>query len=226
MRRVDQLLSALGYCSRKQAQELCDDERVTVDGAPLARASTKVEPRSVRVDGEPLEFPEGLVVMLHKPVGVVCSHDDRDGRLVYELLPERWRRRDPVVTTVGRLDKDTSGLLLLTDQGPLVHRLTSPKHHVPKVYRATLDGQVSPEVATRFSQGLLLEGDDEPTLPASVTMVEPKVAEVTVQEGRYHQVRRMFAACGLHVQALHRVRFGEFELGSLAPGEWRSLPVG
>jgi 16S rRNA pseudouridine516 synthase len=226
MRRVDQLLSALGYCSRKQAQELCDDERVTVDGEPLARASTRVDPASVRVDGEPLDFPDGLLVMLHKPVGVVCSHDDRDGRLVYELLPERWRRRDPVVTTIGRLDKDTSGLLLLTDVGPLVHRLTSPKHHVPKVYRATLDAEPGPEVAARFTRGLLLEGDEDPTLPATLTLVEPRVAEVTVQEGRYHQVRRMFAACGRHVQTLHRVRFGEYELGALEPGQWRSLPLG
>jgi 16S rRNA pseudouridine516 synthase len=96
---------------------------------------------------------------------------------------------------------------------------------VPKVYRATLDASAGPDVVQRFAEGLQLEGDDDPTLPATLSMVEPLVAEVTMQEGRYHQVRRMFAACGLHVQALHRVRFGEYALGGLEPGQWTALPL-
>ncbi len=225
MRRVDHLLSALGYGSRKQAQAMCDEERVTASGVVVTRANTRVDPATVQLDGEPLDFPLGLLVMLHKPVGMVCSHDDREGRLVYELLPPRWRLREPKVTTIGRLDKDTSGLLLLTDQGPLVHRLTSPKHHVPKVYRATLDAEPGPDLEGRFAAGLLLEGDDAPTLPARLQRVAPKVVEVTVEEGRYHQVRRMFGACGLHVEALHRLRFGEWSLGELPLGGWRALEL-
>ena len=223
LRRVDQLLSSLGYCSRKEAQSLCDEDRITLDGAPIARANQRVEPSKVLLDGTPLEFPDGLVVMLNKPVGYVCSHDERDGRMIYELLPERWRRRDPVVTTVGRLDKDTSGLLLVTDDGPLVHRLTSPKFHVEKVYVATIDGPVTDACREAFATGVTLESDDTPTLPAGLTVLSDGRAEVTVHEGRYHQVRRMFAACGLHVLALERTRLGEFHLGDLPAGAWREV---
>jgi 16S rRNA pseudouridine516 synthase len=192
LRRVDQLLSSLGYCSRREAQPLCTAGRVTLDGATVERAAERVPASALQLDGEPLEFPEGLLVMVHKPLGVVCSHDERDGRLVYELLPPRWRLRNPVVTTVGRLDKDTSGVLLVTDDGKLVQRLTSPRHHVDKVYVATLDGDVTAQMVAAFAQGLVL--DDGPTAPAVLASRGLRQAEVTVREGRYHQVRRMFAA--------------------------------
>src|SRR5687767_10610568 len=116
MRRLDQLLSNLGYCSRREARAWIADGRVTVRGEPADDVSQKAHAADVRVDGEPLDHPDGLLLLLHKPVGLVCSHDEREGASVYSLLPERWRRRNPVVTSVGRLDKDTSGLLLLTDQ--------------------------------------------------------------------------------------------------------------
>src|SRR4051812_36944805 len=115
MRRLDQLLSSLGYCSRKEAQVLCDEGRVKLAGELLDEASLRVDPAQVLLDDEPLEFPDGLLVMLNKPVGMVCSHDSSEGPRVYDLLPERWQQRDPKVTTVGRLDKETSGLLLITD---------------------------------------------------------------------------------------------------------------
>ncbi len=219
--RVDQLLGALGHGSRREVQGLCDAGRVTAAGAPVRDASLRLEAALLQVDGEPLEHPGGFLALLHKPVGYVCSHREGEGRLVYELLPPRWRRRDPPVTTVGRLDKDTSGLLLVTDQGDLVHRLTSPRHHVDKVYRVTLDGEVGPQVVEAFRRGVLLKGESGPTRPAQLTVLGPGQAEVTLQEGRYHQVRRMFAASGLHVKALHRVAFGQWTLGDLAPGEWR-----
>ena len=227
MRRLDQLLSSLGYCSRKQAQALCDAGRVSVGGAPLDDASRKVEPSQVKLDDAPLEFPEGLLVLLHKPLGVVCSHDSREGPRVYELLPERWQRRDPKVTTIGRLDKDTSGLLLLTDQGALVQRLTSPRHHVVKVYLATLDREPTAEMTAAFAQGVELTEDGErvKTLPAVLRALGEHRAEVTLHEGRYHQVRRMFAAVGAHVSALERTRFGEWTLGDLPPGKWKALPL-
>jgi 16S rRNA pseudouridine516 synthase len=123
---------------------------------------------------------------------------------------------------VGRLDKDTSGLLLLTDDGALVHRLTSPKHQVDKVYVATLDAEVTEGVVAAFAAGLML--DDGPAAGALLRVRAPGVAEVTLTEGRYHQVRRMFAACGLQVTALHRERFGQWTLDGLAPGAWRALP--
>lgn len=228
MRRVDQLLSSLGYCTRKEAQRLCDAGRVTVGEGACDDASRRVDPDEVRLDGAPLEFPRGLLVMLHKPVGRVCTHDSREGALIYELLPPRWLQRDPKVTTIGRLDKDTSGLLLVTDQGALVQRLTSPKHHVDKTYEVTLDAEPGDELVAAFTRGVELKegGERETTLPATLKLLGDRRAEVTVREGRYHQVRRMFAAYGLHVVALHRTRFGEWELGDLPEGSWRALPVG
>jgi 16S rRNA pseudouridine516 synthase len=155
----------------------------------------------------------------------VCSHDDGEGRLVYDLLPERWRRRDPKISTVGRLDKDTSGLLLLTDDGALLHRLTSPKHKVPKIYEATLDRPLRGDEAEIFASGtLILNGEKTPCLPAKLEVIDPTHARLEIIEGRYHQVRRMFAAVGNHVTALHRSTFGDLTLEDLEAGEYRLLP--
>ena len=225
MRRLDQLLANLGYCSRREARLWIEAGRVTVAGKVADDFSTKANPADVRVDGEPLDHPEELLLMLHKPTGLVCSHDEREGPNVYSLLPERWRRRNPQVTSIGRLDKDTSGLLLLTDISPLVHRLTSPKHKVPKIYRATVDRDLPPDLVEKFSSGtLVLEGEKEACAPAMLHIVTAREAEVTLTEGRYHQVRRMFAATGITVLTLHRFRFGDLELGNLAPGQWTELP--
>ncbi len=226
MRRLDQLLANLGYCSRREARGWVANGAVTVHGEPADDFAQKVAPGEVRVDGEPLDHPDGLLLLLNKPLGLVCSHEAREGPNVYSLLPERWRRRNPIVTSVGRLDKDTSGLLLLTDQSPLVHRLTSPKHKVPKVYRATVDRDLDPELIGRFASGtLVLEGEDAPCAPAELKIVSPREAELTLIEGKYHQVRRMFAATGSIVLTLHREKFGALALGDLAPGQWRELPL-
>lgn len=226
LRRLDQLLANLGYCSRREARAWIDRGRVEVAGRVADDPGQKSHPATVRVDGEPLDHPDGLLLLLHKPLGLVCSHDLREGPSVYDLLPERWRRRNPVVTTIGRLDKDTSGLLLLTDQSPLVHRLTSPKHKVPKIYRATLDADLPAAAAATFAGGtLLLKGEREPCAPAELRALGPREAELTLTEGRYHQVRRMFSAIGCEVVTLHRARFGELTLGDLAPGCWRELPL-
>jgi 16S rRNA pseudouridine516 synthase len=224
--RLDQLLSSLGYCSRREARDWIEDGRVEVSGKIADDVGRKVSPADVRVDGEPLDHPEGLLLLLHKPLGRVCSHEAREGPNVYDLLPERWRRRNPGVTSIGRLDKETSGLLLLTDQTALVHRLTSPKHKVPKVYRTIVDRDLSPELGPLFAGGTLrLEGEDQPCAPAELKILSPREAELTLTEGRYHQVRRMFAATGATVLALHRARFGDLELGGLPAGQWRELPV-
>ena len=222
MRRVDQLLSSLGYGSRKEAQRWCDAGRVKLNGTPVDDASQRVDGAHLTFDDAPLEFPGGLTVLFHKPVGLVCTHDSREGQRIYDVLPPRWLQRTPQVTSVGRLDKDTSGLLVITDDGPLVQRMTSPKHHVEKVYEATLDGPVTDAVIAAFAAGVpLREGAHTVTpLPAQLRALPDGRAEVTVQEGRYHQVRRMFAAHGLHVTALHRTRFGPWSLGDLAEGAW------
>lgn len=226
MPRLDQLLASLGYGSRREANALIDAGAVTVAGIVADDGGQKVDPAAVCVDGEPLDHPGGLLLLLHKPAGLVCSHDGREGPNVYSLLPDRWRRRHPVVTSIGRLDKETTGLLLLTDQTGLVHRLTSPKHKVPKVYRATLDRDAVPEWMAVFASGTLqLEGEAKPCAPAEMRLLGGREAEVTLTEGRYHQVRRMFAACGATVLALHRSQFGPLQLGDLGPGQWRELPL-
>ena len=226
MRRLDQILSSLGYCSRREARAWIAGSHVTVRGELADDVGQKAQPADVRVDGEPLDHPAGLLLLLHKPVGLVCSHDEREGPNVYSVLPRRWRRRNPGVTSVGRLDKDTSGVLLLTDQSPLVHRLTSPKHKVRKVYRASVDHDLSPELIPLFASGTLtLAGEKEPCAPATLRIMAPREAELTLIEGRYHQVRRMFSACGANVRTLHRERFGPLELGDLPEGKWRELPL-
>lgn len=226
MRRLDQLLANLGYCSRREARTWIEDGRVTVGGKNADDAGRKAAEADVRVDGEPLDHPAGLLLLLHKPTGLVCSHEEREGPNVYSLLPERWRRRHPVVTSVGRLDKDTSGLLLLTDQSALVHRLTSPRHKVPKVYRATVDRDLSPDLGPVFASGTwTLPGETDPCAPAVLELVGPREARVTLTEGRYHQVRRMFAVHGATVLTLHRERFGDLSLDALPPGRWRELPL-
>ena len=228
MRRLDQLLANLGYCSRREARDWMEAGRVTVGGRVADDPGEKCAPGEVRVDGEPLDQPSGLLLLLHKPLGVVCSHDTREGRRVYDLLPPRWQQRNPPVTSIGRLDRDTSGLILLTDQSQLVHRLTSPKHKVPKVYRATLERDVpsaaAAAMAATFASGaLMLAEEKEACRPAELRWRSPREAELTVVEGRYHQVRRMFASQGCIVLALHRERFGSLTLGDLKPGEWRLL---
>lgn len=226
MRRLDQLLANLGYCSRSEARDWVRAGRVTVAGRGAKDFGQKATPDAVLVDGGPLDHPEGLLLLVHKPLGLVCSHDAREGPNVYSLLPERWRRRNPVITSIGRLDKDTSGLLLLTDQSELVHRLTSPKRKVPKVYRATLDADLPAGLAGVFAAGtLVLSGETEPCAPATLRVLGPREAELTLTEGKYHQVRRMFASQGCAVLTLERTHFGHLDLGGLAPGQWCELPL-
>jgi len=225
-RRLDQILANLGYCSRREARDWVRDGRVSVRGKPAGDSGTKVDERDVRVDSEPLDHPDGLLLLVHKPVGLVCSHDEREGPNVYQLLPERWRRRNPQVTSIGRLDKDTSGLILLTDQSELVHRLTSPKHKVPKIYRATLRRDLSPELIPLFGSGTLLLADEKiPCAPAVLRIISAREAELTLTEGRYHQVRRMFASQGNEVLSLHRTQFGPLDLAGIPAGQWRELPL-
>ena len=226
MRRLDQLLANLGYCSRREARAWVAAGRVAVNGVAASNPGQKARPAEVTVDDEPLDHPQGLLLLLNKPLGLVCSHEAREGPSIYDLLPPRWRARNPGITSIGRLDKDTSGLLLLTDQSPLVHRLTSPRHKVPKVYRATVDRPLDPGLVEDFAAGTLqLDGEKAPCAPAELTIVDAHTAKLTLTEGKYHQVRRMFASRGWHVETLHRERFGDLALDDLPPGRWRELPL-
>lgn len=216
-------LANLGYGSRREVQALFAAGRITdAHGAPLVADSVRTH-AEVRVDGQPLDPAQGLVLMLHKPRGVTCSHDDA-GPLVYTLLPPRYRMRKPPLSSIGRLDRDTSGLLLLTDDGALLHRISSPHRHVPKTYRVDLAEDLRADAVAAFASGtLLLNGESVPLLPAVLEVLGPRSARLTLREGRYHQARRMFAALGNHVLSLHRERIGALQLGDLPAGAWRPL---
>ncbi|PTS89215.1 16S rRNA pseudouridine(516) synthase [Caulobacter sp. HMWF009] len=231
MARLDRLLANLGYGSRKDVQAMIAGGRVVLDGAVLKDIGSKVAvtsdlPARMTIRGVAVDPPAPLVLLMHKPLGVVCSHKE-DGDRIYDLLPRRWRIRDPAISTVGRLDKDTSGLILLTDDGDYLHRVISPKRHVPKTYLATLDRSLEGHEADRFASGeLMLEGEEKPLLPAELSVLDSQTARLTITEGRYHQVRRMFAAVGNHVLSLHRERIGGIELpDDLSPGQYRILPA-
>lgn len=221
--RLLKLIANLGYGSRKEVLAIFRDGRITdVDGEVLY-SDDKVEHSRVRIDGEPLDPPHGMLLMMHKPTGYTCSTSD-PSQIVYELLPPRFRQRDPVLATVGRLDRDTTGLLLMTDDGKLLHKIVAPKSKLPKVYEATLARDLRGDEEKIFASGKLkLESEREPLAPAVLEVLGPRQARLTLTEGRYHQARRMFAAVGNHVEALHRSRVGGLELGDLPIGQWRLL---
>ena len=203
--------------SRRAADDLISAGRVTVNGA-IAELGTAVEEGDrVEVDGRPVATEALVHLMLHKPAGVVTTVSDPHGRqTVLDLVrsPER-------LFPVGRLDRDTTGLLLLTNDGGLAHRLMHPRHGVPKTYRVTVEGDPSDEALGRLAEGVVL--DDGPTAPAEVRRIGPAQLELTIHEGRNRQVRRMCDAIGHPVRALHRSAYGGLELGTLAPGRWRPL---
>jgi len=227
--RLDRLLANMGYGSRREIQFLVSEGLITLDGAELTKADQHI-PLSrdlssrLMIDGTAIDPIPGMVIMLHKPLGVTCSHKDV-GPLVYDLLPERWRRRDPAISTIGRLDKDTSGLLLLTDDGAFLHRIISPRHKIEKRYQVTLAQPLRGDEAELFAAGtLMLEGEEKPLLPAALEIFSPTQCALTITEGRYHQVRRMFAAVGNHVSTLHRDKIAQLLLPSdLAAGDLRVL---
>jgi 16S rRNA pseudouridine516 synthase len=214
-------LSNLGYGSRREVTALVAAGRVSADGGRRLSADDTWAHASLQVDGQPLDPAPGALLMLHKPVGYVCSTRDVPP-LIYEMMPARFLRRTPIMAPVGRLDRDTSGLLLLTDDGTLNHRLTSPRVHVPKTYRVTVAHDFRGDEREICAAGtLLLAGEQAPLLPATLVVLDRRTAELTITEGRYHQVRRMCAALGNHAVALHRTAIGGLTLAALPTASWR-----
>ncbi|MBD3825098.1 MAG: pseudouridine synthase [Epsilonproteobacteria bacterium] len=219
-KRIDAHLSSLGYCSRSESIKFMKMFSVRNKGERIFDPKLKVYHDDITVDNEPLD-PEMLVVLLNKPAGFICSHEDA-GRLIYSLLPKRWQNRSPKLSTVGRLDVDTTGAILFTDDGALNHRLTSPKHHVSKLYEATLASELRGDEAEIFASGtLMLHGEKKPLLPAKLEVLSPTKVRIELDEGKYHQVKRMFGAVGNRVVSLHRVRFGEYNVEDLESGAYK-----
>jgi 23S rRNA pseudouridine2605 synthase len=215
--RLNAYLARAGVASRRGADELIRSGRVTVNGEPAGLATFVERDDVVRLDGRPLEPQPLAYVLLHKPSGVVTTARDPHGRpTVVDLVAHPQR-----VVPVGRLDADTTGVLVLTNDGALAHRLMHPRYEVEKLYEVEVEGDPSPEALRRLSEGIELE--DRRTAPARTRRLAPGRVELAIHEGRKHQVKRMLEAVGHPVRRLHRSGYAGLELGSLAPGEWREL---
>lgn len=222
MERIDKLLSSTGKWSRREVKELIRQGRVRIDGKAVLRPEEKVSQGArLTVDGAEVDCSPYVYVMLHKPAGLLSATEDPRQPTVLDLLPPELKRRG--LFPVGRLDKDTTGLLLLTDDGPLAHALLSPRRHVDKVYALEVAGTLDGDDVAAFAAGLTL-ADGYTCLPADLELTGPSQGLVTLREGKYHQVKRMCAARGKPVTRLERVRFGPLALDAgLAPGQWRPL---
>lgn len=219
--RLDYFLAHATGLTRKQVKQLISSGAVTVDGTARPKAGLLLRGETVWLHGETVQLPGEQYLMLHKPAGVVCSTDDPQHPSVLTLLPPALRR---TLRIVGRLDIDTTGLLLLTTDGQWSHRITSPRSHCPKRYRAVLADPLDEHALQRLREGLVLRDDPTPTRPAQAQLLDAQTLLLTLTEGRYHQVKRMLAAVGNRVLALHREAIGDIELdASLQPGEWRAL---
>ncbi len=228
--RIDRLLSNLGYGSRREISRACRAGEITLSGKKITRPDQTITFDQIRAEdllfnGETIDPPAPLTIMLNKPAGYVCSHKDA-GALVYDLLPERWRRRKPVLSSVGRLDKDSTGQLLLTDDGNLLHRIIHPRTCSPKHYLVTVSDPLRGDEATLFSSGdFVIRGDEKPLKPAAWHSKNDHSGVMVLTEGRYHQIRRMFAAVGNHVVTLHRFQTGNLKLGTVEEGCYRILTI-
>ena len=222
--RLDKLLADMDKGTRTEVKKLIRDGRVRVDGTIILRPDTKIGPgQNITLDGEELVYKQYLYFLMNKPAGVISASSDNRQQTVVDLIAERGRRE---LFPAGRLDKDTTGLLLITDDGPLAHRLLSPRHHIAKVYLAEVDGQLTAEDVKLFQEGIRIK-EDWTTLPANLNILQAgdhSLAEITIYEGKYHQIKRMFEAVGKPVLTLCRTAMGPLKLPpELAPGEYRTL---
>ena len=229
--QLQQILFSQGFGTRRVCAGLVQQGLVTVEGQSCTDSSAEFDPQGLRftVQGEAWEYHEKAYLMLHKPAGYECSQRPSGWPSIYTLLPAPLRQRPAKIATqgvqaIGRLDQDTTGLLLLSDDGAFIHRMSSPKHHVRKVYRVTCADPVPPKQIEALLAGVVLRDDPHPVRAAACELVAAQVIDLTLTEGKYHQVKRMLAAVGNSVTALHRWKIGGLELpAELLPGQWRWL---
>ena len=221
-------LQAQGIGSRKQCQWLVQNALIQINGGTQSNAKAEVRPETVQsltVDGEEavvIPLPD-FYILLNKPAGYEVSHKPRDYPSVFTLLPDQVRAAD--IQAVGRLDADTTGVLLITNDGQFNHRMTSPKHKVDKIYRATLKHAADPSLCAQLQAGVLLHDDNETVAAQAAELHDAYTLILTIREGKYHQVKRMVAAAGNRVEHLHRLQFGPWDTQDLQAGEWRFIRV-
>jgi 16S rRNA pseudouridine516 synthase len=229
--QLQDVLFSQGFGTRRVCAGLVQQGHVSVNGQAVTEAAAEFEVEGLRftVDGVEWEYHEKAYLMLHKPAGTECSRKPSAYPSIYTLLPSPLRQRPQKAATqgvqaVGRLDQDTTGLLLLTDDGQFIHRMSSPRHHVPKVYEVTVKHAVDERQVSRLLEGVVLDDDPQPVRAAACEVAGDKLLRLTLTEGKYHQVKRMIAAVGNRVEALHRSRIGGLVLpDDLLPGQWRWL---
>ncbi|MDY4975401.1 MAG: pseudouridine synthase [Clostridia bacterium] len=227
-KRLDFLIANAGLASRTEAKKMIRDKRITADGTPVTDPGAKFDPEvtELKADGRPILFRSFVCCMMNKPQGVICATEDRRWKTVCDLLPDQYASLG--LYPAGRLDRDTEGFVLLSNDGELAHRIISPKHHISKRYYAQINGKVTREHADLFSEGICLE-DGYRTLPAELTILasgEQSEIELVIYEGKFHQVKRMFEAIGCQVTFLKRLEIGPLRLDpALAPGQCRELTV-
>lgn len=231
MLRIDKYLADCGIGTRSEVKKYIKNKLITVNGEVVSKPDIKVDEGidNICFKGQLITYEKYVYYLLHKPAGCVTAKQDNVHKTVMEYFPEEIRAKD--IAPVGRLDLDTEGLLLFTNDGPLTHHLLSPTHHIPKTYYAVLDNEVAISAVEQFKEGVDI-GDDKPTLPAELVILPTKTdydgnnvysAEMTIHEGRFHQVKRMFEAVGCTVTYLKRLSMGSLTLGNLAKGEYRKL---
>ena len=222
MLRIDKYLADCGIGTRSEVKKYIKAKQITVNGEVATKPEQKIDENVDKVcfKGQPIFYEKYVYYLLHKPAGCVTAKQDNVHKTVMEYFPDDIRAKD--IAPVGRLDLDTEGLLLFTNDGPLTHHLLSPTHHIPKTYYAILDKEVPESAVELFKSGVDI-GDDKPTLPAELVILSDKEAELTIHEGRFHQVKRMFEAVGCTVTYLKRLSMGSLTLEELQKGEYRKL---
>lgn len=219
--RIDKLFSRLGICHRKDIRSMLRDKRILYKGEQVNRNNQKVCAEDILFDGEEIQHLFRVAVVFNKPYGLICSRLGND--IIFDVLPSAWINRNPPVNSAGRLDKDTSGIIIITDDGELNHKLTSPKYGLTKTYQLEVAHPFQGNEPELFKNGIQLRGEKQECKPAELHITSEQAAILKIGEGKYHQVKRMMGAVGNRITSLHRTHIGELGLGNLQPGQWRDL---
>ena len=220
--KVGKFLSTKGYGSRKHIKQMIKNELILEGDTIVKDFNSMVNPQDVNIEGEGVEFYDKINIVINKPKGYVCSRVGEDS--IFKLLPKIWLNRKPKVNTVGRLDKDTSGILVITDDGHFLHKIISPKHKISKVYKVMLEKKTDiKDKQILESGGLIIDGEHKPCKPVLFNQIDPFNVILTMYEGKYHQIKKMFTACNNKVIELSRIQLGCLPLKSLKVGKWKEL---